>query len=587
MKTIIRIVIVQILVLFIITFLVSLSMPYPDFPKVTISGRFMRSLEWFFEMLPTALIAAFIVGVSLEFGHTDVKKLPRFSSLMFAKYRFVLILSLVFIFLSLFAVELGSPLVRQRQEGVAARQKFFDEYLGLAQKYIDQENYELGLIYVQEARILFPDSEEAGDLYNLAESKFAAAEAQIRRSAPSPAAQTALPSTLTLPEDVQYTGEELIQKAQNSFDQGDWFDAHYFAELAIAGATISGQEHTLMRRISEDAWQRLSSPEIFKNDEASALFLRKKEGYTALIGGDFLKAYYLFYNLNELHPRDNDVIHYYEEAIQQVRERYFFLDEVSELAAFETAHDAYFALARPDGGRDIVYCRGITEMKDTGGTVQYLRQFNLSSYDRYGIFEKSIEAPYVKLIENSGNTPLIMLVGIDRNKEGIMSQPVYTFADPAKESPDNIFLYLNLSYDNLSRILDASAGAERMSLPSLYRFVPLASQYGFSSEVYLQALLLRLCYPFILLILYLAYAILAWNYRLGRAQIFKFHWLVMLPVLTGVVYFLLECIRYVVKLLNYSFIGMFSTSAIFAAAGVMIGMIIILSVRFLSLRSAG
>jgi hypothetical protein len=303
----------------------------------------------------------------------------------------------------------------------------------------------------------------------------------------------------------------------------------------------------------------------------------------ALLSGDSITAYYIFHELQKTHPKETDVDRYSVLAEQMLLTSYFFIDEITDLPYFETASDVCFSLARSDGGQDIVFIHGITSLKNTGGLVQYFRLLRINSYDKDGGFLRSIEAPYAKLIEFQDGRPYIILEGLDRDKEGVISAPIYTPA-PGDGVTANTLL-LNLPYEDLLQIIEASSGGETMSIPSLYAFIPKAALYGFSSEVFLQTLMSRLCYPFVLIILFIVFAIFAWNYRIGKEQSFKLSWLIILPILTGVIYFVLRGTVYLEKIFNYVLIGLFPFYAPAMFIAFFSLFILGLSFRFLALRS--
>ncbi|MDR3283681.1 MAG: hypothetical protein LBS97_00700 [Treponema sp.] len=577
---------------------VSLFLPYQTVSDATLIDRGFRALEWFFKLFDSALIASFTVGLSLEFGQGNITKISRFSTMMLQKFHFAVFVALLYTFIGMAGAELAIPLVRQRQERMRIIDKYYREYITLAQKYIEQEQYELGIVYAKNAQALNPRAGEPSDLQQQAENALAAdpGPVQVQKiSGESPDRQSILRA------QGQYSTEELLRRAEDSFELANWFDAHYFSELALMGAELDDADIQRMRDISKNAWERLSIPGVFIDTDARKLYQTKKAGYTALLEGKSLDAYYIFHDLYEAYPNDNDVTRYLVLATQQVQSSYFFLDEITDLPYFETIRDVYFSLSRDDGGQDILFCRGITALEDSGGFIQYLRLFVINSYDQNGQFIKSIQAPYAKLFEmrtadlplelkkalkldpKIQNIPCVLLEGVDRDSKGVVSAPEYMSG--SEQIPHQNTLYLNLPYEDLLQIITVCEGVERISMPELYRFIPNAPKYGFSSEVLLQVLISRLCYPFILVILFLVFAIFAWNYRANHGQLFKIAWLIILPALTGVNYFILEIVLYLEKLLNYTFIGIFHNHALFAVAGVLTLFIIGLSVRFLSLRS--
>ena len=60
-----------------------------------------------------------------------------------------------------------------------------------------------------------------------------------------------------------------------------------------------------------------------------------------------------------------------------------------------------------------------------------------------------------------------------------------------------------LPFEDFSMLCDVSHGSETMSLVSLYKFSKVASNFGYSSEIFSQALINRFSFPLILLICFM------------------------------------------------------------------------------------
>ena len=206
---------------------------------------------------------------------------------------------------------------------------------------------------------------------------------------------------------------------------------------------------------------------------------------------------------------------------------------------------------------------------------------------------------------------MITLRSVDRDTEGLVSKPVYSFAPSglpqvildktglvnmnrkvysensvAQIEMSTSFMILPMPYTDFHRINAASSGADKMPLWDLNKFLPNAAKYGFSKEIYTQNLLQRISYPFIMLILFVFAASMGWNYRIENPKTsFRFSWIFMIPFFGMVVYFACDCILYTFGLMNYVIVGLFGLGAIAMALIFYAILFAIVSIIFLSRKS--
>ena len=112
-----------------------------------------------------------------------------------------------------------------------------------------------------------------------------------------------------------------------------------------------------------------------------------------------------------------------------------------------------------------------------------------------------------------------------------------------------------------------------------------ADSFGYAGEVYSAALISRLTYPLLMLIVLILTAGFAWNYRVEENQLFKFTWSFILPVCTVILYPLLEMLLYVEDLMCYALSALLGSSAV-AVAIVIYAALLILSATYFMARKA-
>ena len=194
---------------------------------------------------------------------------------------------------------------------------------------------------------------------------------------------------------------------------------------------------------------------------------------------------------------------------------------------------------------------------------------------------------FVVILGPSGagkSTLLNLLGGMDKATSGSIKIGENDIVTEDEDKSEELrYLILPMPYSDFLIIQDASAGAERMNLLSLHRFLSRASNYGFSSEIFLKSLVSRVMYPLMLLIIFVFAAVLGWNYRIeGSKGLFKFRWLFLIPLFSVITYIGLEIVMYVFDTVNYVIVGMCGISGIAVSAIVYIILLAILSVIFIS-----
>ena len=145
-----------------------------------------------------------------------------------------------------------------------------------------------------------------------------------------------------------------------------------------------------------------------------------------------------------------------------------------------------------------------------------------------------------------------------------------------------------IPFEDFAMLCDVSHGPETMSLISLYKFSKVASDYGYSSEIYSQSLINRFSYPVILLICFLLASIIAWNSRILSEDSFKFSWLLLFPVIIVLAYAFIQCFRFMMSLVFYAilvFVAFVGNGAVFISLFILLFVLFLCFLRFVSLKS--
>ena len=570
----------------------------PLIAKTETLYRIYSGLELFCRILPALSVTGFVIGYALSFGRNPDGSARRFSQAMFRRYRSVVVTSLVLSFVLTAAAEIGTPILSARQKQLERMPLLVQEYVRVGRQVERSGRGALAYRYAQLALKIDPSSPDALSLFRDTEIASREAHNAVRKTVPTAASEPV--------SEEGYTVRELRARAEKAYAEKKYFDAHYWAQSAVSITTRRDTNYAEVQRIAADAWNALSAADLPAVTDAQKNYARKLSGYTALIEGDNLKAYYIFRTLS-LASRENandpDIVRYLAIAHARLDAEYFFIDEIIDAKEFETASDVYFSLKKDDGATSIVYIKGITPVKGSGGIVQYLRALSIFSIDANGAYTDSVYVPYAKMRQVSSAdfdsdtkrllgvpdgahfVPYVLLRSIDRDTEGVTEGPLYRYASSDKKGGSDRIV-LPLSYEDLLLLTEVSRGAEYMNMISLFRFVGKGARFGYADEVFAQVLLNRILYPLFMLILFIWFAAFAWNYRIGETSLFKMSWIFAFPFFSVLAYILYRALMWLFKIINYVFIGIAGTYCLPLGALVYAVILMIVSLVFLS-RSEG
>jgi hypothetical protein len=240
---------------------------------------------------------------------------------------------------------------------------------------------------------------------------------------------------------------------------------------------------------------------------------------------------------------------------------------VPDIELFLNIENVYFSIDNPNGEKDIVSIKGMAPLEDSGKAVIFLRGLSILSYNAGGDFEMSLYAPFAKMYAQPASdfdertrhdlgvsgknrsVPCIMLEGVDSRTGEIVMQPDFLFVEEKPSLQLNLKM-LAMPYSDLTVLIDSTR--DIVSIASLFKFAPMAEKYGFSKEVFLHSLYTRIAYPLIFVIVMLFAAVAAWNFRLESKTYFKLLWVLIPPVLTALIYLIIEMSQFFVSVAIYS-----------------------------------
>ena len=571
-----------------------------------------NSLSLLFDALPSILLTGFLLACSLAFAEYGERAQGRFSPEIALLLKKIMAAALVTTFIASIGTLVLLPFENSKKKFMREIPGLMTDYMRLSEQYRLQKNPEAAIQYIRKALALDPNNKELKERERQVEAELKEQEGKRREERNKSFAETNLndnQKTFQGFDEKEMTVLQMIEKARELFASKDFFGAHY---LSVEAERLCGPNDPNIfeaKDMANQAWNRLQSAQKEELTAGNLFFRKKWEGYKALNSGNFEEAYYIFNDLameDERKARDPDVARYLKISRDRLLEQFFFIDETYDASRFESSKNVYFSIRHPNGGYDIILIRGVTEVGGSGGMVRYLRGLELFSFDEYGQFKYSVSTPYAKMkaldVKTLGlyesqrlgltsaikSIPYIMMRSVSRNSREQKNEPVYEYNGTQEYASilSKNQLYLPIPYEDISLILLSAAGKGNLNPFSLNRLARKAPNYGYSSEVFSVESLNRIFYPFMLLIIFIFAASIAWNYRLSAGAIFKFKWIFILPVLNLVFYFLERLIEYLIKVLNLVFIAMAGTElALLAGICVYVALLIAVSVVFLARKN--
>lgn len=377
---------------------------------------------------------------------------------------------------------------------------------------------------------------------------------------------------------------EAISLSRKVLAQGHPFDAHWYALLAGRIAKSGSPEAAIASSLAADAWNAVSSTEpSAKDKEAFAIFKRKREGYRAVSGSDWIRAYYIFEELSRTVPNDPDVQNFLAMSEEGARSVAFFADEAaSAIGSVETG--ALFSIPHgQNGGRDVLRARSLNQFED----ASYAEGLELLSFAADGILKYRLEAKYAKLMPFTVDTveeshpvarTALLLLALDRKDPSAKWTP--TWHGSGRPDAVETRIILDAAFEDLALASKARRGVEILPLDDLDASAKRLAPFGFVSEAFRAELLRRYSEPFAFLAAAIVALALGWRFRsLRGAGAFG---VVMLAVLPFVLNLAVQLFRLVSSTASAAFVLALPFGAAVAAALAFQGMLLIFSLIYLA-----
>ena len=341
---------------------------------------------------------------------------------------------------------------------------------------------------------------------------------------------------------------EALARAATALAEERYFDAHWLATLAGQLAKPGSVEQTEAARLADTAWSKVNSlaPNA-QQTNAYKIYRLKRDGYEALITGEYIRSYYIFRELQSVTPEDPDVGKYLSMSENSVTKTAFFIDEM-DMNWGKTLSGELFSL--PLGsGRMVMRISSLTTLPDSA----YCIGIEIMALDGDGRPLWTMEAPYAKILPlnlNSAQDPgaapfmggaassvVVILRALDRKDGTRYWEPVVHSL--GQNAPNNAQVVLPVSWDNFLLLTKVRQGLAALTPAELRTASRNLGGSGYLPHIFDAELLYRFALPLLLLPLGICAIIIGWRYRaLKRPRYMGIPMLGILPlVFYGVMQF--------------------------------------------------
>lgn len=341
------------------------------------------------------------------------------------------------------------------------------------------------------------------------------------------------------------TVREALTLAETNLKRNNTFDAHWYASLAIKMAKPGSPEAGEATRLATRAWNAISELRPTPTEAKEYRIYREKlEGYKAIQGGDYIRAYYIFNVLRKEVPSDPDVKKYLETALTGTKKVAFFQDEAIK-AVGETLSFGFFTIPIRDNqggnlGIGILQADLITILAD----VSFGSKLLFKILNSKGETLRSVQSDYAKFVPFPEQKTLVLLKAIDKNDKTKSWPPRWSGTTGAQDS----FLVLDISYEDFLLASHAQTNSRNLSILELFNAQKKLSSYGFIPQTFQLELLNRIMDPFLCLVLSLFILTISWRLRpLKKPGFVLYPMFIMLPIIS---FFILEGSRITGAIVN-------------------------------------
>ncbi len=557
---------------------------------------FFSSLAKFIRYFPAVALSVLVLWHSLRVQGNNEGQ--RFSLRFMENMRQPLITALLSAILyAVLSVFLG-PIAENRMELAEVKSAMYFNSYGRLQQAEKNRDYAMAISHMDVCLRVWPENNELLQQQEMLNSLLEEAKNKDRSS--FTAAQNGMKTDPFDSKPLDLLAA--LQKSQDAYSRRDFFTSHYYASIAQHLASDQSPEYREALRLQSEAWNEIAQLEADLDnprDEASRIKYdvqrKKMEGYTAFMGEDFQRAYYIFSDLIINNSNDADIQRYFNLSRNSLQSIAFFKDEPVSLLG-EPHTNVLLSIPAGNGSRDVLRMERLRIFSD----ASYAENFELLRVDSFGVVSFSVAGERVKLlplgqrglgeyIERGLDTGKpdkkmkrkgagveqsisVLFVALDRQDPTDKTEANWRVGAPE----DGIYsrILLSLGYDDFINLVRVRRGVESLGFAQLFDLQQNLGEHGYRPEVFLLNFLIRISEPFTFLGLAIFALVLGWRLRAHERPGF-----LVLPVI-AVLPFVVELLVRAMRSIQILIIGLFALSLPPALA---IGMVVVAETFFVAL----
>lgn len=505
--------------------------------------------------------AGILLAFSLFVSEGDMR--AKGPSIFAAARSTVIVIILLSLFYTLGVIWI-MPSSRARMSVLKERTLLAEELAGDVHLYEESRQYSRAVGAMESYVRLVGRSDEAEmRLENLR------SQASEQALAVTPRQEAEEPGRLLRTDVEELSPAELENYAQEYYEEGEYYSAHYYADLAVQ---LSDTPRTSAQRLANRAWEQITSYVLSAEEEGEAdYFRRKREAYEAFQAGQrseesLIDAYYRLRALQQERAGDPDVERYLGLTRERLRQVSFFLEDAEAARAYPGTFEIIGINDRSATEWEVFR---IGKMVWAEG-VEYLYDIEVVRFDHSGEVLFHFGAPYGKIIGSAINMQAI-------SKDSAQTRMVPTFLEG--ERPGELSFMYEIAYSP-EELAIASTGVERREEAHIGRLLTLhglAQRLGLPQEPLELELFLRIGGALLFVALSFLFLGVGWGLRshyMVRPPAAAMLLLPLLPVVAAIFFLLL---RYVFRIVSASLLVSYSSTTAALLGGILLLLLLLVA----------
>ena len=453
---------------------------YPDFDSLDklldvfwFRARLARGFLTFIDMFPALFISSLVLPYAITvYGKSAAR---RFSTRFFDSFKPQIISCIVGSVIYALLYLGAAPALERYQSRAQSETRLFAESRKKAERFAAEEKWAQAAVFFALCDHIWPHAEPLSGL----REKILAGMERLRygrENRPRSAGEKAAGVPAIDPLDAV----DALRLAKEALNKERYYDAHWLANAAERLARPQSIEAVEAVRTASLAWNAISRIESSREDEELfAFYRRKREGYEALLSGEWLRAYYLFNALIKEAPLDPDVRKYFALSEEGLLSITFFIDEM-DLAVGDALNDTVFSIPRSEkGGRLVLRLEALTVFDDAA----FGRGLEALSFSPQGALQYRLSSEAVKILPVSVNgewRTAILLSAVDRDNPAIRLDPVWS-GGTEERGPQ---ILLDMAFEDFLLAAAVQEGTRGFFLQDFWQAAKKLDNNGYVPEVF-------------------------------------------------------------------------------------------------------